>query len=115
MSYLLSSLPRELWLEFSTRHEGHPILDEHETILRELTALTEIAREHHGVEVKFLRVKLWEVEKDFHSLLSESGDVDEEAVWACMSREIKICEELVDTLRHIIMSSRDEAHQLVHS
>lgn len=45
MECFISHIPQPVWEEFSTRYYGHPLLEEHDQIHKELQSFLEIASE----------------------------------------------------------------------
>jgi len=109
LSSIRSELPKAVWMEFERRHEGHEVVDLHETLAREVTALLDIAKEHHSLSISPPRLP----SPDLSRLLDPLGSVDPAVVFPCLEQEIRLFEELSESLRTVIMASREEAGRLV--
>lgn len=110
LSYLKSEIPKSLWLEFERRYEGNDLLDTHETLIREIESLIDIAREHHSLVISPHRLR---PHPDYSGYLTPALEVDPGLVLPALQHEICQLEQLSESLRTIIMSSKQEAQTIL--
>lgn len=109
LSSVRAEIPKAVWLEFERRYEDNEVIDLHETMTREVSALLDIAKEHHSLSISPPRLP----SPDLTRLIDPLGSVDPAMVLSCLQQEIRLFEDLSESLRTVIMSSKEEAERIV--
>lgn len=107
LSYVRSEIPKAVWMEFERRFEGNEVVDMHETMAREVAALLDITKEHHSLSVSPPRFSY-----SSPNLVDPLGSADPAAVLPSLQQEIRLYEDLSESLRAVIMSSKEEAGRM---